>query len=74
MISKNAQKVLLILSVTICVIGATTAFSKITGGISGMAVSAGSASSGNLALFGGIMIFAVFVAAGTIAYRTIEPK
>jgi len=74
MISKNAQKVLLILSVTICIIGAITAFSKISGGVSGMAVSGGSASSGNLALFSGIMIFAVFVAAGTIVYRSIEPK
>jgi hypothetical protein len=67
--------VLLILSVTICIIGAITAFSKISGGISGMAVSSGSESpQSQLLLFGGIMIFAVFVAAGTIAYRTVEQK
>ena len=73
MISKNAQKVILILSATISIIGAITILSRISNSISGMAVYSGnSAPQNDLVFIGGTLVFIMFTAIAATIYRNIE--
>jgi len=73
MISKNAQKVILILSATISTIGAITALSRVSNSISGMAVYSGNAApQGNFVFVGGMLVFIMFATIATMIYRNIE--
>ncbi|MEM0231200.1 MAG: hypothetical protein QXW00_00235 [Candidatus Woesearchaeota archaeon] len=73
MIDKNWQKVILIVSATITVIGAITLLNWIAGGPSGMAVSASNVSRQTDILFlGGILVFLVILGITAQIYRDIE--